>query len=97
LIEVSKKIVQQVADLAHLELDEQEIAYYETRLSNVLKYVSKLDELKNELEPGWRGDTSGASTLERSDTVITSLEPEVALSQAPKKTGTAFQVPRIIE
>jgi aspartyl-tRNA(Asn)/glutamyl-tRNA(Gln) amidotransferase subunit C len=88
-------LVTGVANLANLMLSESEITYYEKQLKKVLAYVAELSSLD-------AGESSGAAdaldvTPERQDLVTASLNPEEAMQQAPKKIGTAFQVPRIIE
>lgn len=95
--EVDRSLVEHVASLAHLALSENEVAYYQTQLGKVLAHVKALDAMPDPLDAAWRGDVLGGATPEREDRVRNSLPPDEALSQAPRKVGTAFQVPRIIE
>lgn len=96
-IKVDKKLVERVAELANLALKDGEAEHYEKQLGRILEYIDQLGELKDALGSDWRSDTKGDSTPERADVAISILTPEEALSQAPRKVGTAFQVPRIIE
>lgn len=96
-MKVDKQLVERVAELANLALKDDEVAHYETQLGRILSYIEQLGELKDALGSDWRSDTKGASTPERRDIAVASLSPEEALSQAPRRVGTAFQVPRIIE
>lgn len=94
---VDKALVMHVANLANLELSEAEVAYYETQLAKVLEHVESLAGMPDPLGESWRGDVLGEGTPERADIAKDSLAPDVALAGAPRKIGTAFQVPRIIE
>jgi aspartyl-tRNA(Asn)/glutamyl-tRNA(Gln) amidotransferase subunit C len=94
---VDKKLVTHVANLAHLELSDAETGYYETQLAKVLEHIEALAGMPDPLGEAWRGDVLGDGTPERRDAEQPSLAPEVALAGAPRKVGTAFQVPRIIE
>ncbi len=94
---VNKEVVTHVARLANLELTGDEVAYYETRLAEILDYVAQLGRLPDDLGPDWRADTRGTPTPERPDVPVPPLSPEEALANAPARHGTAFLVPRIIE
>ena len=97
-MKIDADLVKHVANLANLELMPDELAYYETQLSKVLGYIDMLDKMPaNDLPLDWRSDTTGPATPERRDVLTASLDPEEALAAAPQRTGTAFQVPRIIE
>lgn len=95
---IDKELVSHVARLAHLKLTDKETEYYEVQLKRILSYVEEMAQLDlaDKLGPGWREDTLGESTPERDDNVASSISPDEALANAPQKTGTAFQVPRII-
>jgi aspartyl-tRNA(Asn)/glutamyl-tRNA(Gln) amidotransferase subunit C len=94
---VDSELVAKVARLAQLELTPAEARYYETQLAKVLEHVAQLAAMPDPLGADWRADTRGAATPERDDLEAPSLAPEAALAAAPKRLGTAFQVPRIIE
>lgn len=97
-VQIDAALVRHVANLAHLELTPEEVAYYETQLSKVMGYIEVLNSMPTgDLPADWRNDTAGDPTPERADVLLPSLDPEEALAAAPQRTGTAFQVPRIIE
>lgn len=97
-MKIDADLVQHVARLAQLELSADEVTYYEAQLSKVLGYIEVLNTLPTDALPAdWRNDTAGPATPERADVMQPSLDAEVALAAAPQRTGTAFQVPRIIE
>ncbi|MEY4630313.1 MAG: hypothetical protein RIQ81_433 [Pseudomonadota bacterium] len=98
-INVDESLVRKVSDLANLYLSEEEVCFYQGRLARILDYVDQLDTAQA-LGKDWRGDIlrgETPETPERSDVVTPSLPVEEAMSQAPAHSGTAFQVPRIIE
>ncbi len=104
-IKVDDELVRKVADLAQLSLSDQEISFYQERLSKILHYMEQLDQVQDDSEPAaaaWRSDTERgqgyeASTPERPDEVGVSLDVEEVMKQAPARMGSSFQVPRIIE
>jgi aspartyl-tRNA(Asn)/glutamyl-tRNA(Gln) amidotransferase subunit C len=96
-MKVDKALVKHVAELANLALTDDEVVHYEKQLGRILDHVAQLSELKDALGADWRGDTKGDPTPERPDIARPSLSPEEAMAEAPRKVGTAFQVPRIIE
>ncbi len=96
-VKIDSGVVKHVASLAHLELSDGEVAYYETQLKRVLEHMAQLDAMPDPLPKGWRGDTAGEATPERPDVEQPSLTAEEALAQAPKRSESAFIVPRIIE
>lgn len=95
-MELSRTVVQKVADLARLKVSDQELDGLVADLSAIVGYVEILNEL----------DTSGVAPMVhavelenvlRSDVVTDSLERDLALSNAPRTDGTYFLVPAIIE
>ncbi len=93
-MKVDADLVRHIAGLANLQLSDAEISYYEKQLANIIGYVAQLDELKLSSEQSYAPD---AATPERQDTVVSSLDVERVMAQAPQKIGTAFQVPRILD
>lgn len=64
-------------------------------MDRVLEYVATLDELDTAgIEP-----TAHAIPLEtplREDKSVAGMDPELAISNAPKRSGTAFSVPKVL-
>jgi aspartyl-tRNA(Asn)/glutamyl-tRNA(Gln) amidotransferase subunit C len=86
-----------VADLANLSLTDEEVGFYQAQLSRIVDYIAQIDRMPDDLGDSWRGDVLGGPAPERDDVVLPSLAPDEAVATAPRKVGTAFQVPRIIE
>jgi len=94
---LSLEEVRRIATLARLRLLPQEEARLAGELSAILDYVRLLEELDvSGVEPMTHALAS-AETPFRGDEVRPGLSPEEALSNAPAREGTCFQVPRIIE
>lgn len=94
-MKISKQEVEQVARLARLELQPEEIEKVTTQLDSILGYVAKLDELDTQgvTETTHSKDITNAF---REDEVRESLPREKALANAPEENGESFVVPRII-
>lgn len=93
---VSKKDVAYVADLARLQLTEDESESLVNDMNQILDYMTTLEEL----------DTSDVEPLEhvidleyrlRDDKAKEPLSHEDALKNAPDADSDYFRVPRVIE
>ena len=85
-----------VAELARLELTDEEKAVFQPQLENIVKYVEKISSVDVEgVEPMMHGRT--LVNAFREDVVRPSLDTQVALENAPKRVGDAFLLPKIVE
>lgn len=93
---VTKKDIDYVADLARLQLDDEERESLASDMNQILDYMSTLQEL----------DTSDVEPLEhvidleyrlRDDKAEEPLSHEDALKNAPDADSDYFRVPRVIE
>mgnify|MGYP001042906726 FL=1 len=85
-----------VARLAHIELTDDEVAVFRRQLGDVLAYIAKLNELDlSGIEPTSHG--LPACNLFREDVPEPGLDRETALSNAPARILTEFNVPKIVE
>ncbi len=111
-MKVTEKDVTYVADLANLELSEQERARMVRDLNSILGYVDSLNELDTTdvppmaqvsdrfgLDDSKRGSErfAYASREDVHQGLRKSLPHEVALANAPDTDGTFFKVPKVIE
>jgi len=104
---VSEKDVNYVADLAHLELTEDERARMLRDLNSILGYIERLNELDTDgVEPMAQVSTRYADQNKpgeafayamRPDELIPCLPHDEAMSNAPQTDGTFFKVPKVIE
>jgi aspartyl-tRNA(Asn)/glutamyl-tRNA(Gln) amidotransferase subunit C len=102
-MKISEKDVVYVADLAHLELTEEERVRFLRDLNSILEYVDRLNELDtSNVQPmAQMADLKDpAATTLREDILEglrKSLPHDVALANAPDSDGTFFRVPKVIE
>lgn len=111
-MKVTDKDVAYVADLANLELTEEERPRMVRDLNAILGYVDLLDELDTKdvapmaqvsdrfgVDPNKTGSARFAYARREDITegLRKSLTTETALSNAPESDGTFFKVPKVIE
>ena len=95
-MKLDSQLVREVAKLAHLKLSDDEVSHYQIQLENILKYIQKLDNMPTQVESA-NSHTEELNGTERPDLAVPSIGAALAVSQAPERSGTYFQVPRIIE
>jgi len=111
-MKVTERDVAYVADLANLELTEQERSRMLRDLNSILEYIDRLNEVNTDkVEPMAQvADRCGVdeskrgserfSCASREDVVEglrKSLPHDEAVSNAPESDGTFFIVPKVIE
>ncbi len=101
-MKITEKDVQYVAELAHLDLTAEENALIGQRLESILEYVAQLQEVDtSSVTPMAQVLTKQVLTEHlqplRNDALQPSLEPDVALSNAPERGAGYFKVPKVIE
>lgn len=93
---ITRNDVQNIAGLARIYLEDQELDRLTKDLEDILGYIGKLEKLDvKEIEP-----TSHVLPLKnvfREDIVKPSLKQEEALKIAVSKHNGSFKVPQIIE
>jgi len=93
---ISREDVLHVAELARLDLTEEEVELYTGQIQRILSHVEKLSELDTAgVEP--TSFTVPARSVVREDAVTESLPREEALANAPAHERGCFKVPKIIE
>ena len=111
-MKVNEKDVSYVADLANLELSEEERARMLRDLNSILQYIEHLNELNTDkVAPmaqvsnrygvdGSRPGSERFADASRGDVrhgLRESLSQDEALKNAPEADGTFFVVPKVIE
>lgn len=85
-----------VAELARLELTDEEKAVFQPQLENIVKYVEMISSVNVDgIEPMMHGRT--LVNAFREDVVRESLPVETALANAPRRVGDEFYLPKIVE
>jgi len=88
--------VHYIADLARLELSDDEARAMKGDLDQILDYVATLEGLDTEgIEP--TAHAIPLPTPARADEAEAGIDPELALRNAPERDESAFVVPKVIE
>jgi aspartyl-tRNA(Asn)/glutamyl-tRNA(Gln) amidotransferase subunit C len=93
---ITRADVLHVSKLARLELDEPEVERLINDLGKILAYVDELHQLDTTDVPETAHVAVDAAPL-RDDVVEPGCSPDVALSEAPKKSGGGFAVPAFVD
>jgi aspartyl-tRNA(Asn)/glutamyl-tRNA(Gln) amidotransferase subunit C len=97
---LTKKEVEKIAELARLELGEEEKEKFAEDLSSVLGYVQKLSEVNIEKVEPITGGTGLESVMRKDDEtkcISDSQMREQILSASPNREDDYFKVPSILE
>ncbi len=96
MAQITREEVERIAALAHLSLSNEEAERMAAELDSILGYVATLAEVDTEgIAP--TSHVIPLPTPLREDRGGPSLDPEVAVANAPEREGTAFVVPKVIE
>lgn len=88
--------IEYIAKLANLSLTPQEKKTFEKQISQILAYISKLQEVDtSKVQP--IGHITGLTNVVRGDQTAPSLTVEEALTNASKIDGDFFEVEAIFE
>ena len=96
---LTEKDVRYVADLAHLELTEEEVKKFLPQLDSILEYMQKLNELDtSQVEPMAQVTYPASENPSlRSDQARSTFAQDEALANAPEPGVGCFKVPHVIE
>ena len=95
-MEITRKEVEHVAQLARLALGDEEKEGLERHLSGILRYMEKLNEVDtSRVEP--TSHVVPVKNVMREDRTMESMDREKVLSNAPDRTEEFFRVPKVIE
>lgn len=87
--------VQQIAKLARLKFDENEIENLTSDMNKILDYMDQLNELDtNNIEP--LSHPLDLNNVMREDELIKSISREEAFKNAPSANEEFFKVPKVI-
>jgi aspartyl-tRNA(Asn)/glutamyl-tRNA(Gln) amidotransferase subunit C len=86
---VDESEVEHVADLARVDLDEEELAEFAAQFADILEYFETLDEVPD------RAAEADLANVMRPDEVREGLTQEEALSNAPESEDGYFRGPRV--
>lgn len=96
---INQADIEKVAQLAHLELAEEELKTFGPQITEIVSYVEQLNEIDTtDVEPAIGGlTTEGARTdSSRNDEIEGSLGQTIALAEAPDPAAGHFRVPKVL-
>jgi aspartyl-tRNA(Asn)/glutamyl-tRNA(Gln) amidotransferase subunit C len=99
-VKITRDDVVRVAELAYLDLSEDELEKYRRQIDEILDYIGKLNELDTSgvapMAQVLADDQTADATL-REDLVVPSAVADDVLRQAPDPEPPYFRVPKVIE
>lgn len=88
--------VKYIANLARIRLDEEEVSGLRAQLADIISYIEQLNKLDtSKTEPTTH--PLPIMNVFRDDEAKKSLPVNKVLKNAPKKTGSSFEVPKVVE
>ncbi|HJP91337.1 MAG TPA: Asp-tRNA(Asn)/Glu-tRNA(Gln) amidotransferase subunit GatC [Pyrinomonadaceae bacterium] len=91
--------IEKVAQLAHLELADEELKTFGPQIAEIVNYVEQLNALDtSSVEPAIGGLTAEGEKTDssRADEIEGSLGQKVALEEAPDPASGHFRVPKVL-
>jgi aspartyl-tRNA(Asn)/glutamyl-tRNA(Gln) amidotransferase subunit C len=93
---VDAKTVRDIAHLARIAVNDDEIEHLQGELNAILAFVEKLDEVDvTGVEP--MTSVTPMTMKKRADIVTDGGDPEAILKNAPARDGDYFVVPKVVE
>jgi aspartyl-tRNA(Asn)/glutamyl-tRNA(Gln) amidotransferase subunit C len=95
-VALSHEEVRRIAELAKLDLTEEEVALYAGQLSNILDYFQKLQTLDtSHIEP--TASVLPLKNVLRPDVATTPLSPAEVIANAPDAEDNQFRVSAVLD
>jgi aspartyl-tRNA(Asn)/glutamyl-tRNA(Gln) amidotransferase subunit C len=98
-MQISESDIEKIAQLAHLEITDEERRTFAPQIAEIVTYVEQLNEIETAAaEPALGGPTPEGERTEssRADEVGASLGQKTALDQAPDPASGHFRVPKVL-
>jgi len=92
---VTKKDVEEIAELAKLKFNDEELQNFTVQMNEILTYMDKLNELDTENVKPLSHPVEQVNIF-REDKLKKSVSTEEALKNSPDKTDQHFKVPKVI-
>ena len=93
-VKVDKKLVEEIATLARLDLSEEETQMFVSQFKDILDYVSVLNEVDTQDIPPAYLSTTNKSVI-REDEIEASVPTEKFLANAPQSKDDYVLIPRV--
>jgi aspartyl-tRNA(Asn)/glutamyl-tRNA(Gln) amidotransferase subunit C len=96
---ITESDIEKIAQLAHLEITDDERRMFAPQISEIITYVEQLNAIDTSaVEPALGGLTAEGerTAASREDEVQGSLGQKLALDQAPDPAAGHFRVPKVL-
>jgi aspartyl-tRNA(Asn)/glutamyl-tRNA(Gln) amidotransferase subunit C len=96
---ISESDIEKIAQLAHLEITDDERRMFAPQMAEIVTYVEQLNEIETAaVDPALGGLTPEGERTEssRTDETQESLGQKIALDQAPDPAAGHFRVPKVL-
>ena len=96
---ITEADIEKIAQLAHLEITDDERRMFAPQISEIVTYVEQLNEIDtSNVDPALGGLTpeGEATPSDRDDELQQSLGQKRALDQAPDAAAGHFRVPKVL-
>jgi aspartyl-tRNA(Asn)/glutamyl-tRNA(Gln) amidotransferase subunit C len=96
---ITEADVKKIAQLAHMEITDEELRALTPQMAAIVEYVEQLGELDtSQAEPATGGLTPEGERTQssREDSVLPSLGQRLALEEAPDPSHGHFRVPKVL-
>ena len=96
MIKISKEQVKKVAELAKIDLNDQETEYHSIQLEKILDYINQLEKINTDNVPCTTRAIEVVN-ITRKDKKVTCKERDDILNLAPSREDDFFKVPKILK
>jgi aspartyl-tRNA(Asn)/glutamyl-tRNA(Gln) amidotransferase subunit C len=96
---IEENDIAKVAQLAHLDLGDEELRVFGPQMAGIITYIEQLNELDTAgVSPALGGLSPEGEKTEssREDELIPSLGQKIALAEAPDPAEGHFRVPKVL-
>lgn len=96
---ITESDIEKIAQLAHLEITDEERRAFTPQIAEIVAYIEQLNELDtSRIEPSTGGLTPEGERTDarREDVAQPSLGQKLALDQAPDPASGHFRVPKVL-
>ena len=96
---INEADIEKIAQLAHLEITNEELKLFAPQIAEIVTYVEQLNEVSAQnVEPSIGGLTPEGEQTDssRDDALAPSLGQKVALAEAPDPASGHFRVPKVL-
>lgn len=95
-MQISKELVEYVANLSRIKLDDKQSEKMQSELASVIEYMEVLNKLDTDkIEP--LSHIFNITNVMREDSVKASIDRDELLKNAPEHTDETFVVPKTVD